>query len=41
MFFSYRESLPVGARGKVFGTVKAHRDGNTQLTRVKFTAEVA
>lgn len=41
MFFSYRESLPVGVRGKVFGTVKAHRDGNTQLTRVKFTAEVA
>ena len=40
MFFSYREQLPVGARGKVFGTVKAHRDGNTQLTRVKFTAEV-
>lgn len=51
MFFSYREQLPPGTFGKVSGTVKAHRDGNTQLTRVKFiktgetrvkfTAEVA
>jgi hypothetical protein len=35
VFFSYRESIPVGKLIIAQGTVKAHRDNNTQLTRVK------
>jgi hypothetical protein len=35
VFFSYKEKLPVGAMMKFKGTVKAHRDTQTQMNRVK------
>lgn len=35
LFFSYRQQLEVGATVEVAGTVKAHRDNSTQLSRVK------
>lgn len=35
VFFSYKESIPVGQTIMVDGTVKAHRDNSTQLNRVK------
>jgi uncharacterized protein YxjI len=35
VFFSYREQIEVGTSLKIKGTVKAHRDGSSQLTRVK------
>ena len=35
VFFSIREPLNTGIRLAVQGTVKAHRDGQTQLNRVK------
>jgi hypothetical protein len=35
VFFSYREGLTVGNTIVVNGTVKAHRDNSTQLSRVK------
>jgi hypothetical protein len=35
VFFSYREAIPVGKLIIAEGTVKAHRDNNTQLNRVK------
>ena len=35
VFFSYRSKLTTGAWIHVKGTVKAHRDGKTQLNRVK------
>ena len=34
VFFSIREPLEVGAQVTVRGTVKAHKDGSTQLNRV-------
>jgi hypothetical protein len=37
VFFSYKESIPVGQNIIVNGTVKAHRDNSTQLSRVKLT----
>ena len=37
VFFSYKESIPVGQSIIVNGTVKAHRDNSTQLSRVKLT----
>jgi hypothetical protein len=37
VFFSYKESIPVGENIIVNGTVKAHRDNCTQLNRVKLT----
>jgi len=37
VFFSYKESIPVGQDIIVNGTVKAHRDNSTQLSRVKLT----
>ena len=37
VFFSYKESIPVGQTIMVDGTVKAHRDNSTQLNRVKLT----
>lgn len=35
VFFSYRSALAVGAVVNLSGTVKAHRDNTTQLSRVK------
>ena len=35
VFFSYREQLASGAKLKIQGSVKAHRDDSTQLNRVK------
>ena len=35
VFFSYRSKLTTGSCIQVKGTVKAHRDGKTQLNRVK------
>ena len=35
VFFSYRSKLTTGSLIQIKGTVKAHRDGKTQLTRVK------
>jgi len=35
VFFSYRSKLTTGSWIQVKGTVKAHRDGKTQLNRVK------
>lgn len=35
VFFSYREQIEIGKSLKIKGTVKAHRDGSSQLTRVK------
>lgn len=35
VFFSYREKIEAGKNIKIAGTVKGHRDGNTQLNRVK------
>lgn len=35
VFFSYRESMVIGGQITIKGTVKAHRDGTTQLSRVK------
>jgi len=35
VFFSYKDSIPVGENIIVNGTVKAHRDNSTQLSRVK------
>ena len=35
VFFAYRQQLGVGGKCTIYGTVKAHRDGTTQLTRVK------
>ena len=35
VFFAYRQQLGVGAKCTIYGTVKAHRDGTTQLNRVK------
>jgi hypothetical protein len=37
VFFSYKENIPVGQNIIVNGTVKAHRDNSTQLSRVKLT----
>jgi hypothetical protein len=37
VFFSYKESIPIGQNIIVNGTVKAHRDNSTQLSRVKLT----
>jgi hypothetical protein len=34
VFFAYRQQLGVGAKCTIFGTVKAHKDGQTQLNRV-------
>ncbi len=34
VFFAYRQQLSVGAKYTIYGTVKAHRDGTTQLNRV-------
>jgi hypothetical protein len=34
VFFAYRQQLGVGAKHTIVGTVKAHRDGSTQLNRV-------
>jgi hypothetical protein len=35
VFFAYRQKIEVGTNLKIAGTVKGHRDGNTQLNRVK------
>ena len=35
VFFSYKSKLDTGSRIHIKGTVKAHRDGKTQLNRVK------
>jgi hypothetical protein len=35
VFFSYRSKLATGSWIQIKGTVKAHRDGKTQLNRVK------
>ena len=35
VFFSYRNPLVAGDRFSIAGTVKGHRDGKTQLNRVK------
>jgi hypothetical protein len=35
LFFSYKSQLVSGAQINLSGTVKAHRDGQTQLNRVK------
>jgi len=35
VFFSYKESMVPGTKGKIAGTVKAHRNDATQLNRVK------
>jgi hypothetical protein len=35
IFFSYKEGMIPGTKGKITGTVKAHRDNATQLNRVK------
>jgi hypothetical protein len=35
VFFSYRNPLAAGDRFSIAGTVKGHRDGKTQLNRVK------
>ena len=35
VFFSYRSKLTTGSWIQIKGTVKAHRDGKTQLNRVK------
>lgn len=35
MFFAYRNQLKIGAKAKVSGTIKAHRDSQTQLNRAK------
>lgn len=40
MFFSYKSELKFGSQLTVAGTVKAHRDGSTQLTRVRITEEI-
>jgi hypothetical protein len=37
VFFSYKESIMVGQNIIINGTVKAHRDNSTQLSRVKLT----
>ena len=34
VFFAYRQELAKGAKHTIVGTVKAHRDGSTQLNRV-------
>ena len=34
VFFAYRQELARGAKHTITGTVKAHRDGSTQLNRV-------
>jgi hypothetical protein len=34
VFFAYRQELARGATHTIVGTVKAHRDGSTQLNRV-------
>jgi len=34
VFFAYRQQLSVGSKHTIAGTVKAHRDGSTQLNRV-------
>ena len=34
VFFAYRQQLGVGTKCTIYGTVKAHRDGSTQLNRV-------
>jgi hypothetical protein len=34
VFFAYRQELAQGAKHTIVGTVKAHRDGSTQLNRV-------
>ena len=34
VFFAYRQELARGAKHTIVGTVKAHRDGSTQLNRV-------
>jgi hypothetical protein len=34
VFFAYRQQLAVGSKHTIQGTVKAHRDGSTQLNRV-------
>ena len=36
VFFSYRQQLVVGSYHTIKGTVKAHKDGQTQLNRVSF-----
>jgi hypothetical protein len=35
VFFSYKSKLETGSNIQIKGTVKAHRDGKTQLNRVK------
>jgi len=37
VFFAYRQELAKGAKHTIVGTVKAHRDGSTQLNRVSIT----
>jgi hypothetical protein len=34
VFFAYRQELGKGTKCTIYGTVKAHRDGTTQLNRV-------
>jgi hypothetical protein len=34
VFFAYRQQLATGVQHTILGTVKAHRDGTTQLNRV-------
>ena len=36
VFFSYRQQLVAGTHHTIVGTVKAHKDGQTQLNRVSF-----
>lgn len=35
VFFSFRDSIAIGSNITIKGTVKAHRDGTTQLNRVR------
>lgn len=35
LFFAYKNQLKIGAKANITGSVKAHRDSQTQLNRVK------
>lgn len=36
VFFAHKQKLDLGAHVEITGTIKAHKDTSTQLTRVKF-----
>jgi hypothetical protein len=39
VFFSYKKRLDIGSKVKIYGTIKCHRENQTQLNRVKVMSD--